>query len=111
MLEMIKVNDHGTPCHTAATIDSAAIGVVASSCQLGLVLQLLEEDGSWVAAHLHPPHLFLVDFLNGRVPEHGPELVDEVVPMRVAISWTGGIPIVSDPEVPPSCGSTNVWRV
>ncbi len=105
MLEMIEVNDHGTPCRTAATI-----GVVTPPCQLGLVFQLLEEDSSWIATHLHLLHALLVDFLEGGVSEHGLEFLDEVVPMRIAISWAGGVPIVGDPKVlspmgPPMLGA------
>ncbi len=88
------------------------IGVVAPSCQLGFVLQLLEEDGSGIAAHLHLLHPLLVHFLDGGVSEHGFEFTDEVVPMQISVSGTGEIPIVGDPEVlssmgPPVLGTFN----
>ncbi len=39
---------------------SSAVGVIVPPCQLGLVLQLLEEDGGGIAAHLHLLHLLLM---------------------------------------------------
>ncbi len=91
MLVMIDVNDHGTPCHTAATIVPRRSGVVMPSCQFGLSLQLLEEDGSGIAAHLHVLHRLLVLFLACGVTERGLEFEDEVVPVQVSIprGWRG----------------------
>ncbi len=80
------------------------IGVVTPSCQLGFVLQLLEEDGSWVTAHLHLLHPLLMDFFDSGVLEHCLEFSDEIIPMWVLILWAGGISIVSDPKVFPSMG-------
>ncbi len=68
------------------------------------MFQLLEEDGSGIAAHLHVPHRLLVLFLAGGVTEHGLEFEDEVVPMRVSESRTGGVAIVVGPEVFSSVG-------
>ncbi len=94
MLVMIDVNDHGTPCRTAATI-----GVIAPSCQLGLSFQLLEEDGGGIVTHLHRLHRLFVLLFAGGVPERGLEFPNEFVPMRVSESGAGGITIVVDPKV------------
>ncbi len=81
------------------------IGVVAPPCQLGFVLQFLEEDSSRISAHLHFLHPLLMDFLDGGVPEHGLEFADEVVPVWVLVSWAGGISVIVDPKVFSSVGS------
>ncbi len=78
---------------------SVAVGVMVPSCQLGLAFQLLEEDGSGIAPHLHVLHPLLVLLLAGRVPERGLEFPNKVVPMWVSESGTGGITIVVDPKV------------
>ncbi len=80
------------------------------SCQLGLYLQLLEEDSGGIATHLHVLHLLLVLFFNGGIPEHGLEFLYEVVPVRVSESGASRVTVVVDPELfssmgPPTLGS------
>ncbi len=104
ILEMIEVNDQGYSLSHGGNHRSAVIGVVAPSCQLGFVLQLLEEDGSWIATHLHLLHPLLVNFLDGGIPEHGLEFADKVVPVWISTLRASGITIVGDPEILPSVG-------
>ncbi len=99
MLVMIDVNDQETPCRNGGDHRSAATGVVVPSCQLGLALQLLEEDGSRITRHLHCLHLPLVIFLAGGVLERGLEFLNEFIPMWVSESGAGGVTVVVDPEV------------
>ncbi len=83
---------------------SAAISVVVPSRQLGFAFQLLEEDGGGIASHLHVLHVLLVFLLAGGVSEHGLELGDKVILVRVSESGSGRISIVIDPEVFSSVG-------
>ncbi len=78
---------------------SAAIGVIASSCQFGLVLQLLEEDSGGITCHFHHLHLPLVFLFAGGIPERGLEFLNEVVPVWVSESGSSRISIVVDPKV------------
>ncbi len=83
---------------------SAAFGIVAPSCQLGFLFQLLEEDGGGIAAHLHVLHPLLVLFFDGGIPECSLEFADKVVPVWVLESGSCRILIVVDPEVLASVG-------
>ncbi len=87
---------------------SAVIRVIAPSCQFSLLLQLLEEDGSGIAAHLHVLHPLLVFFFDGGIPKHGLEFPYEFVPMWVLESGTSGISVVVDPEVFSSMGPSGL---
>ncbi len=78
---------------------SSTLGVVAPSCQLGLALQLLEEDGGRITCHFHGLHLPLVLLFAGEIPERGLEFPDEVVPMWVSESGASGISVVVDSKV------------
>ncbi len=78
---------------------TATISIVTSPCQLGFALQLLEEDGSGIAAHLHALHCLLVLLFTGRVTECGLEFEDEVVPVGISESGSRGVSIVVDPKV------------
>ncbi len=111
MLVMIDVYDHGTPCRTAATI------VPQRSVSWRLPANLASRSSFWkktVAGSL-PIFMFFIIFfvlfLARRVPEHGLEFEDEVVPMQVSISRASGVSIVVDPKSLRDDGSTSLWRV
>ncbi len=78
---------------------SAAISIIAPSCQLGFAFQFLEEYGGGIAHHLHCLHLRLMHFFACGVSERGLELPYEVVPMWVSESGAGRIAVVVDPKV------------
>ncbi len=112
---MIDVNDHGTPCRTAATIVPWRPVLSRLPASLALSFQLLEEDGGGITTHLHRLHRRLVFFFTCGIPERGLEFPDEVVPMRVSKLGAGGISIVVDPKVfatmgPPVLGALDEER-
>ncbi len=48
----------------------------------------------WLICHAQFSHLFLMDLLNGGVPELFMEGVDEGVPLGVSISWTLSVGVI-----------------
>ncbi len=68
------------------------------------MLQLLEEDGGMVQAHLQLLHVLLVRFHNGGIAELLLEFTHEIVPMGVSISCILGVTRVVGPEVLSSVG-------
>lgn len=54
----------------------------------------MEVDGGGISPHLQFLHLILVYFLDGGVPELHPELLHELIPVGISISWSGRIVVV-----------------